>query len=101
MKKYMTAGLVTVALALGASACGGDDDKSGGGGSGSGDVREQLAAMINEDGDMDEAMVNCMVDAAMESFSDDDMKSVLDGGDPSTEGEDKFFEAALNCGLGS
>ncbi|MEY3494161.1 MAG: hypothetical protein RL413_1579, partial [Actinomycetota bacterium] len=25
MKKYVTAGLVTVALALGASACGGDD----------------------------------------------------------------------------
>jgi hypothetical protein len=50
---------------------------------------------------MDEAMVNCMVDAAMESFSEEDMASVLDGGDPSTEGEDKFFEAALDCGLGS
>ena len=100
MKKYVTAGLVTVALALGASACGGDDDKSGGGGSG-GDVREKLAERINEDGSMDEAMVNCMVDAAMESFSEEDMASVLDGGDPSTEGEDKFFEAALDCGLGS
>ena len=30
MKKYVTASFVTVALALGASACGGDDDKSGG-----------------------------------------------------------------------
>jgi hypothetical protein len=100
MKKYMTAGLVTVALALGASACGGDDDKSGGGGSG-GDVREKLAERINEDGSMDEAMVNCMVDAAMASFNEEDMASVLDGGNPSTEGEDKFFENALECGLGS
>lgn len=100
MKKYVTAGLVTVALALGASACGGDDDKSGGGGSGSGDVREQLAALINEDGELDEAMVNCMVDAALESFSEDDIASVLDGGEPSPEGEDKFFDAALDCGMG-
>ena len=100
MKKYVTAGLVTVALALGASACGGDDDKSGGGGSG-GDVREKLAERINEDGSMDEAMVNCMVDAAMASFNEEDMASVLDGGNPSTEGEDKFFENALECGLGS
>ena len=100
MKKYMTAGLVTVALALGASACGGDDDKSGGGGSG-GDVREKLAERINEDGSMDEAMVNCMVDAAMASFNEEDMASVLDGSNPSTEGEDKFFENALECGLGS
>jgi len=100
MKKYVTAGLVTVALALGASACGGDDDKSGGGGSG-GDVREKLAERINEDGSMDEAMVNCMVDAAMASFNEEDMASVLDGGNPSTEGEDKFLENALECGLGS
>ena len=49
MKRYMTAGLVSVALAFGASACGGDDDK-GGGNSDAEKVTASLIASAAEEG---------------------------------------------------
>ena len=49
MKKYMTASFVTMALALGASACGGDDDK-GGGNSDAETVTASLIASAAEEG---------------------------------------------------
>ncbi|MFZ9931133.1 MAG: hypothetical protein ACO3GZ_10030, partial [Ilumatobacteraceae bacterium] len=70
---------------------GGDD-----GGSGNG-LRDELIALINEDGDMPQDIAECMADAAISSLDDADMKLILDGGDPSAEGEDAFMEAVQPC----
>ncbi|MFZ9384198.1 MAG: hypothetical protein ACO27U_05920, partial [Ilumatobacteraceae bacterium] len=79
-------------------AAGGGDD-GGGGGDGGVDrdaARAKLEAMIGEDG-MPEEMVNCLVDAALDTFDDADLESVLDGGDPSQAAEDAFTEKAIEC----
>ncbi|MFZ9865195.1 MAG: hypothetical protein ACO3FR_11770, partial [Ilumatobacteraceae bacterium] len=70
---------------------GGDD-----GGSGNG-LRDELIALINEDGDMPQDIAECMADAAISSLDDADMKLILDGGDPSAEGEAAFMEAVQPC----
>jgi len=90
-------GAVVASLALVGTACGGDD--GGGGGDGGVDrdaARAELEAMIGEDG-MPEEMVNCLVDAALDTFDDADLESVLDGGDPSQAAEDAFTEKAMEC----
>ncbi|MEY3679995.1 MAG: hypothetical protein RL547_607 [Actinomycetota bacterium] len=90
-------GAVVASLALVGAACGGDD--GGGGGDGGVDrdaARAKLEAMIGEDG-MPEEMVNCLVDAALDTFDDADLESVLDGGDPSQAAEDAFTEKAIEC----
>lgn len=90
-------GAVVASLALVGTACGGDD--GGGGGDGGVDrdaARAELEAMIGEDG-MPEEMVNCLVDAALDTFDDADLESVLDGGDPSQAAEDAFTEKAIEC----
>ena len=92
-------GALVAGLALVGTACGGDD--GGGGGVDRDAAREELVALISEDG-MPEELVNCLVDAALDTFSDADLESVIDGGDPSQEAEDAFTEKAVECAaLGS
>lgn len=88
-------GAVVASLALVGTACGGDDD-GGGGGTDRDAARAELVALIGEDG-MPEEILNCLVDAALDTFSDADLESVLDGGDPSQEAEDAFTEKAMEC----
>ncbi len=90
MKKIIGIAASIVAVA-GLTACGGDD-----GGSGNVD-RDELIALINEDGDMPQDIAECMADAAISSLDDADMKLILDGGDPSAEGEAAFMEAIQPC----
>jgi len=90
MKKIIGIAASIVAVA-GLAACGGDD-----GGSGNVD-RDELIALINEDGDMPQDIAECMADAAISSLDDADMKLILDGGDPSAEGEAAFMEAVQPC----
>ena len=89
-------GAVVASLALVGTACGGDDGGGGDGGVDRDAARAKLEAMIGEDG-MPEEMVNCLVDAALDTFDDADLESVLDGGDPSQAAEDAFTEKALEC----
>ena len=89
-------GAMVAGLALVGTACGGDD---GGGGVDRDVAREELTKLIGEDG-MPEEMVNCLVDAALDTFSDADLQSVIDGGDPSQEAEDAFTEKAVECMAG-
>ena len=81
----------SIAAVAGLAACGGDD-----GGSGNVD-RDELIALINEDGDMPQEIAECMADAAISSLDDADMKLILDGGDPSADGEAAFMEAVQPC----
>ena len=87
-------GALVAGLALVGTACGGDD--GGGGGVDRDAAREELVALISEDG-MPEELVNCLVDAALDTFSDADLESVIDGGDPSQEAEEAFTEKAMEC----
>ncbi len=90
-------GAVVASLALVGTACGGDDGSGGGDGGVDRDAaRAELEAMIGEDG-MPEEILNCLVDAALDTFDDADLESVLDGGDPSQEAEDAFTEKAMEC----
>jgi hypothetical protein len=90
MKKIISVFTAVVAVA-GLSACGGDDGGSGG------VDRDELIALINEDGDMTDEMAECLADATIESLSDDDMAKIMAGGDPSAEGEAAFMEAMQPC----
>ena len=38
-----------------------------------------------------------MADATIDTLSDEDMKSIMAGGDPSAEGEAAFMEAIMPC----
>lgn len=87
-------GAVVAGLALVGTACGGDDGD--GGGSNRDEARAALVELINEDG-MPEEILNCLVDAALDTFDDADLESVLDGGDPSQEAEEAFTEKAMEC----
>lgn len=90
MKKIIGVAASIVAVA-GLVACGGDDG-------GSGNVnRDELIKMINADGDMPQEVAECMADATIDSLSDADMKLIMDGGDPSAEGEAAFMEAIQPC----
>jgi hypothetical protein len=89
----MKVGALVAGLALVGTACGGDDS---GGGVDRDLAREELTKLIGEDG-MPEETVNCLVDAALDTFSDADLQSVIDGGDPSQEAEDAFTEKAMEC----
>lgn len=71
--------------------CGGDD-----GGIDSND-RELLIKMFTAEGTMSQEVAECLADATIDSLSDDDMKSILAGGDPSDEGEAAFTEAMMPC----
>ena len=90
MKKIIGIAASIVAVA-GLAACGGDD-----GGSGNVD-RDVLIAMFTEDGDMPQDIAECMADATIASLDEADMKLILDGGDPSAEGEAAFMEAVQPC----
>ena len=90
MKKIIGIAASLVAVA-GLAACGGDD-----GGSGNVD-RDVLIAMFTEDGDMPQDIAECMADATIASLDEADMKLILDGGDPSAEGEAAFMEAIQPC----
>lgn len=97
-------GALVAGLALVGTACGGgaaerimSTSASQGGSSFDRDAaREELVALISEDG-MPEELVNCLVDAALDTFSDADLESVIDGGDPSQEAEGAFTEKAMEC----
>ena len=90
MKKFIGIAASLVAVA-GLAACGGDNG-------GSGDVdRDALIALINEDGDMTQEMAECIADATIASLDAEDMKAIMDGGDPSPEGEAAFMEAVQPC----
>lgn len=91
----MKTGAVIASLALVGVACGGDDGGDNGGG-GNDDARAALIELINEDG-MPEEILNCLVDAALDTFDDADLESVLAGGDPSQAAEDAFTEKAMEC----
>jgi hypothetical protein len=53
--------------------------------------------MFTEDGDMPQDIAECMADATIASLDEADMKLILDGGDPSAEGEAAFMEAIQPC----
>ena len=91
----MKTGAVIASLALVGVACGGDDGGDNGGG-GNDDARAALIELINEDG-MPEEILNCLVDAALDTFDDADLEPVLAGGDPSQAAEDAFTEKAMEC----
>jgi hypothetical protein len=78
---------------VGLVACGGDDNGGGGGGV----DRDELIALINEDGDMTQEMAECLADATIAALSEDDLKAIMAGGDPSAEGEAAFMEAMTPC----
>lgn len=90
MKKFIGIAASIMAVA-GLAACGGDDG-------GSGDVdRDALIALFNEDGDMTQEMAECLADATIDSLDADDLALIMDGGDPSAEGEAAFMEAMQPC----
>jgi hypothetical protein len=89
-------GAIVASLALVGTACGGDD---GGGGVDRDAAREELSRLISEEGVPDET-VDCLVDAALDIFSDADLQSVIDGGEPSQEAEVAFTEKAIECAGG-
>jgi len=90
MKKII--GIAASIMAVAAfTGCGGDDG-------GSGDVdRDALIALFNEDGDMTQEMAECLADATIDSLDADDMALILEGGEPSAEGEEAFMEAMQPC----
>lgn len=81
-----------IALALVMVGCGGDD--GGGGGS---DIRAKLIAEISSDGDVPQAVAECLADAAIDTLSEEDIAAALAGEDPSAEGEAAFTEAMTPC----
>ncbi|MDA0370290.1 MAG: hypothetical protein O3C62_03230 [Actinomycetota bacterium] len=92
---FMKTGAVIASLALVGAACGGDDGGDNGGG-GNDEARAALIELIDEEG-MPEEVLNCLVDAALDTFDDADLESVLAGGDPSQAAEDAFSEKAMKC----
>ena len=92
----MKTGAVIASLALVGAACGGDDGGDNGGG-GRDEARAALVELIDEEG-MPEEILNCLVDAALDTFDDADLESVLAGGDPSQAAEDAFTEKIAECG---
>jgi hypothetical protein len=88
MRKIL-AGLFAASLAV--VSCGGDD-----GGIDSND-RDALIEMFTADGDMSQEVAECMADATIDTMSDEDMKSIMAGGDPSAESEAAFTEAIMPC----
>lgn len=86
-------GAVAATLALVGTACGGD----GGGGIDKKAARAQLEAIIGGSG-MPAEMIDCFVDAALETFDAADLESVIAGGDPSQKAEDAFTKKAQKCG---
>ena len=42
-------------------------------------------------------MAECIADATIASLDAEDMKAIMDGGDPSPEGEAAFMEAVQPC----
>ena len=92
---FMKTGAVIASLALVGAACGGDDGGDNGGG-GNDEARAALVELIDEEG-MPEEILNCLVDAALDTFDDADLESVLSGGDPSQAAEDAFTEKAMEC----
>lgn len=92
---FMKTGAVIASLALVGAACGGDDSGDNGGG-GRDEARAALVELIDEEG-MPEEILNCLVDAALDTFDDADLESVLAGGDPSQAAEDAFTEKAMEC----
>ena len=87
--KRILAGIFAASLVV--VSCGGDD-----GGIDSND-RDALIEMFTADGDMSQEVAECMADVTIDTMSDDDMKSILAGGDPSDEGEAAFTEAMTPC----
>lgn len=71
--------------------CGGDD-----GGIDSSD-RDALIKMFTTDGDMTQEVAECMADATIDTMTDEDIKSIMAGGDPSAESEAAFTEAIMPC----
>ena len=90
----MRAGAFAASLLFVVTACGGDD--GGGGGGVSDEVRAELRELIAAGG-LPEETVECLVDAAVDSFSDGDLEAVLAGGEPGPEAEAKFTEKAVEC----
>jgi hypothetical protein len=88
MKKIL-AGLFAASLVV--VSCGGDDS-----GIDSND-RDALIEMFTADGDMSQEVAECMADATIDTMSDEDMKSIMAGGDPSAESEAAFTEAIMPC----
>ena len=87
--KRILAGIFAASLVV--VSCGGDD-----GGIDSND-RQLLLEMFTAEGTMSQEVAECLADATINSLSDDDMKSILAGGDPSDEGEAAFTEAMMPC----
>ena len=87
--KRILAGIFAASLVV--VSCGGDD-----GGIDSND-RQLLIEMFTAEGTMSQEVAECLADATINSLSDDDMKSILAGGDPSDEGEAAFTEAMTPC----
>ena len=87
--KRIHAGIFAASLVV--VSCGGDD-----GGIDSND-RQLLIEMFTAEGTMSQEVAECLADATINSLSDDDMKSILAGGDPSDEGEAAFTEAMTPC----
>jgi hypothetical protein len=88
MRKIL-AGLIAASLAV--VSCGGDD-----GGIDSND-RDALIEMFTAEGNMTQEVAECMADATVDTMSDEDMKSIMAGGDPSAESEAAFTEAIMPC----
>jgi hypothetical protein len=42
-------------------------------------------------------MAECLADATIAALSEDDLKAIMAGGDPSAEGEAAFMEAMTPC----
>jgi hypothetical protein len=87
--KRILAGIFAASLI--AVSCGGDD-----GGVGSND-RDALIKMFTAEGDMSQEVAECMADVTIDTMSDEDMKSIMAGGDPSAESEAAFTEAIMPC----
>jgi len=92
---FMKTGAMIASLALVGAACGGDDGGNNGGG-GNDEARAALVELFDEEG-MPEEVLNCLVDAALDTLDDADIESVLAGGDPSQAAEDAFTEKAMEC----
>ena len=87
--KRILAGIFAASLVV--VSCSGDD-----GGVGSND-RDTLIKMFISEGDMSQEVAECMADATIDTMSDEDMKSIMAGGDPSAESEAAFTEAIMPC----
>ena len=87
--KRILAGIFAASLVV--VSCGGDD-----GGIDSND-RELLIEMFTAEGTMSQEVAECLADVTIDTMSDEDMKSIMAGGDPSAESEAAFTEAIMPC----